>query len=684
MSSLDNSTPPEASNPSDYERIPAPVSASQRRRRRRRNIRNRMPKNVRRYLRWRILFIAVVSALVLSGVMLTVTLTNARIDLENSISGVTRILSNLGRQDQTEITLDDLDRLLASLVELDGQLELTRNRIALVGPVTRANPDWTASVQLIDSTEQLTNGAILLLQGVEPALTTLVEGQGEVSVNSASLSSGERVVDLLNVGQSRFTQAQNRFRQAEATMQAIDTSQISPDLLLQLETLREFHGQLIALSDGLLNASDLLTTMLGLDSTRTYLVLAQNNDELRPSGGFIGTYGYFRVDNGRIIDYFYSPSTATSPRPPTDPAFITQINPPDWWLDFENPVYVAWDASWTSDFPTTARMALDYYNTGNNPHAPLDGVIALDITGFELMLSALGSVDVPNYDVTITSDNFREAVYDIRAYGNRSETEHKQFVAAMYRAIFAGWQTIDPANNEAMVTALLQALRQRHMMLYFADEEANEVVDLLGWSGIQRSGTDRDYLQVLDTNMGNKSNNSVERRVTYDVTIQPDGSLDSRLALRYDYLASVANADPAVDRRFHGRLDYYNLLQVMLPQGAQLTESSLPRVRVDELAQHTALISRLSVPYDTTQRFETRYTVPDRLVSVGSYEQYTLTIQKQPGARVMPVDITVTLPPNATLISASPQPTEQFQLDNTILNYRLDLVTDLDIQVVFD
>ena len=68
----------------------------------------------------------------------------------------------------------------------------------------------------------------------------------------------------------------------------------------------------------MLVAPDLLTTALGLDNPQTYLVLSQNSDELRPSGGFLSTYGWLSIRNGRVENYDYSPSTADSPHPPPD------------------------------------------------------------------------------------------------------------------------------------------------------------------------------------------------------------------------------------------------------------------------------------------------------------------------------------------------------------------------------
>src|SRR5690606_27636421 len=100
------------------------------------------------------------------------------------------------------------------------------------------------------------------------------------------------------------------------------------------------------------------------------------------------------------------------------------------------------------------------------------------------------------------------------------------------------------------------------VMLYLMDENVNAAVELLGWSGRQSEATDGDYLMVVDSNLGNKSNSSIRRQIIYDVDIQSNRSVESRATVLYDYAASIAELDPAVNENYHGRLDYNNLLQL--------------------------------------------------------------------------------------------------------------------------
>jgi len=425
-----------------------------------------------------------------------------------------------------------------------------------------------------------------------------------------------------------------------------------------------------------------LTAALGLTDTKTYLVLSQNSDELRPSGGYISTYGWMTVRKGRIADYYYSATTATSPNPPPE-SLSSEVQVPDWWIQYQQPIYAAWDSSWYADFPSTAKMAAWYYDQGGNPQSPVDGVIGIDIVGFEYILEGLGSVVIPEYSETITPANFREKVYEIRA-AQEPENAHKKFIAAVYRQILQDWQLVDQQQSIEIRGALLRALQEKHIMVYFTDDAVNRAIDVLGWSGIQKPGVANDYLMVADANLGNKANRSVIRQLTYDVEIQPDGSLHSRASVAFDYSARVAKADPAV-RPEHGTINYNSILQVFVPANSTLTGTNNLRYEPTVVADsaHTDFVSRIGIEYNQGERFQYSYVTPVLVENLGSYRRYKLTLQKQPGMIGEPVNVQITLPPGAKAVDTTPAAAASYSLAQPILEFRVELITDQEIEVIY-
>lgn len=630
------------------------------------------------------LAIALVVIAIVVGVGGLVLVTDATNRVESTLGNLNRVVNSIGDRVETGLTREDFDRLQSSLNDVISTLSSVQRQVGILRPVLTLDAGLQSTFTTMDAARQLAMAADELLSGLQPSLYFMMGVQSNQTLVT-QISSGERLVELLRLGRPSFINAQNYLERASDITNQIDRSSLPPDRLLQLEVLENYQEQISSIGSILMVAPDLLTSALGLEGEQSYLVLSQNSDELRPSGGYVSTYGWLTVRSGRVVDYNYSATTQDSPKPPPR-SMSDQIEVPSWWIRYAQPIYAAWDGSWSPDFPATAQMAMWFYNEGNNPRSPVDGVISIDIVAFEYILEALGQVVVPEYNVVVDSKNFRDVVYDIRAFGE-GDTPHKEFLAALYRQIFADWQAVtsNPQKSSAILNVLLRSLQEKHIMLYMVDENVNEAVKLLGWSGEQLDAGRGDYLMVVDSNLGNKSNSSIRRQIIYDVDIQSDNSVESRATVLYDYAASVAEQDPAVNPAFHGRLDYNNLLQLYIPQRSTLINTIGDMFRTEEVDSddHGLIVSRLTVPYDSNQRVQYLYQTPDVIDVIGDFQRYHLVVQKQPGMRAEIVNVQVTLPDNASLVSSTPTPTASYNLDRQILEYRFEMTGDLDIEIVY-
>ncbi|MHB8752975.1 MAG: DUF4012 domain-containing protein, partial [Aggregatilineales bacterium] len=370
------------------------------------------------------------------------------------------------------------------------------------------------------------------------------------------------------------------------------------------------------------------------------------------------------------------------PSPPPD-SFVSQLTIPNWWIQYQHPIYTAWDGSWYADFPSTAKMAAWFYDNGQNPRSPLDGVIGIDIPGFEDLLGAIGSVTVPGYGDTVTAENFRQVIYKIREGGG--DAPHKAFLAALYKQILSDWQTLAQDKSSKLFGAILKALQEKHVMLYFKDDKLNQAVNVLGWSGAQAPARNNDYVMVADTNLGNKSNSSITRQLTYDVQIQADGSLKSRLSVGYDYPASVAAHDPAVNPLNYSDINYFNTMQVFVPAGAVLSDTKDLQAAVNTVngPDNTEFVTLVEVKFDSTARYQFSYSTLPLVQSAGIYHHYRLLLQKQAGMIGESAEVQVTLPPNATIVSVTPDVVASYNLGQPVAVFRVQLTTDQWIDLVY-
>ncbi|MCZ7546958.1 MAG: hypothetical protein M5R40_27095 [Anaerolineae bacterium] len=281
-------------------------------------------------------------------------------------------------------------------------------------------------------------------------------------------------------------------------------------------------------------------------------------------------------------------------------------------------------------------------------------------------------------------NNFRDVIYEVRAEGE-GDLPHKRFLADLYRQILADWENIDRERSADLLGAVIRALQEKHIMLYFTDDQLNEAVNSLGWSGAQTPGVAHDYLLVADANLGNKSNRSVIRELTYDVEIKADGALQSRATVAYDYPATLAANDPAVKPGHYNFIDYVNLMQVFVPVGSRLTDTNnlsfAPHIIANDA--HTIFVVQTEVQYNSGERFQFYYTTPPLVERFGPYNRYRLLLQKQPGMIGGAASVQVKLPPGARVVNASPAPAASYSLDQPILEFRVDLVTDQWIEVIY-
>lgn len=652
------------------------------RRRRRRRFRwaRRIKKRITR-LNWLLLVIlvlGVVTAIVMGTLVLAI---NARNEVYDAWQGVDRVMTSINNKPGTELTLTDFDLLQLSINDLTSSLANARSQVSFLRRLAFLSADLETSLDSMDAAYDLTLAARDVLTGLQPAISYLTEGEDDQTV-TVEFSSGERTVELLSLGRSRFLSAERHLAAAKAKIDSMNLAEVSPDLLVTVDSLSRFHSKINDYNSLLLDSPELLSEALGLTETKTYLILSQNSDELRPSGGYISTYGWMTVRKGRVEDFEYYPRTDTTPKPP-DASLGSELDIPDWWIPYSTPVHAAWDGSWYVDFPSTAELAAWYYDNGRNPHAPVDGVISVDIAGFEYFLEGLGGVTVQfqGETDTVTSESFRDVIYDIRTEG-----EHKAFLAVVYHQILNDWQAADNEQNAELRRVVLQALQEKHIMVHFTDDSLNEAFSVLGWSGTQKPAVDRDYLLVADANVGaNKSNSSINRQLIYDVEILPDGSLNSRLSVGYDYSARTAENDPAVRPEHYRDINYYSIQQVFVPANSTLinTNNSSFETEVVESDTHTEFVTFMHVDYDDTERLVFSYETPVVVESFGNYRRYKLQLQKQPGMRAEPVNVQVRLPASASTIHISPSPDARYNIDQPILEFRLELLEDKSIEIIY-
>ncbi|HSH13413.1 MAG TPA: DUF4012 domain-containing protein, partial [Desulfurivibrionaceae bacterium] len=257
--------------------------------------------------------------------------------------------------------------------------------------------------------------------------------------------------------------------------------------------------------------------LLGAESPRTYLILTQNSDELRPAGGYITAAGHIVFDRGQIVEFVMQDSYTVdrlSEAYPYPPEPLYQYMAADYW--------VLRDASWSPDFPTAARTAIRLYELGQN--VSTEGVVALDQQALPYLLRAIGPLEVGGEQVTdanvIPLMRQHWAPQAGQAQAGAWWSQRKSFMLALAEKIRSRLeQELGPDDLPLLAAALPEALAEKHILIHLEDPHWAELLAEWNWNGALQS-TGGDYLMVVEANLGfNKASALVERQLNYQVDL---------------------------------------------------------------------------------------------------------------------------------------------------------------------
>ncbi|WP_202565997.1 DUF4012 domain-containing protein [Agreia sp. COWG] len=250
-----------------------------------------------------------------------------------------------------------------------------------------------------------------------------------------------------------------------------------------LDKLTEASAELTILS----KASVLLPAMLGADGPRDYLLLFQNNAELRSTGGIPGALALVTTDSGSIK--LGAQTSASSFRQFSAPVIELPIDTKSLYGD--HTAEFMQDVNFTPNFALSGQIAREMWNRKYG--VQVDGVISLDPVALSYLLRATGPITLPTGD-QLTSDNaVKLLLQDVYAkYKNPAEQDafFASAAAAVFEKISGG--NVDPS---ALVTALGQAGDENRVLVWSAHDDDQQVLaDTTLAGGLpQSSSTDQKF-----------------------------------------------------------------------------------------------------------------------------------------------------------------------------------------------
>lgn len=279
------------------------------------------------------------------------------------------------------------------------------------------------------------------------------------------------------------------------------------------------------LADSLYTVRPVLETALGGNEKRRYLLLFQNNTELRPTGGFLGSYALIDVARGKLTNVEI-PGGGSYDLQGQLTEYVRAPQP----LHLVNPRWEFQDANWFPDFPSSAQKILWFYEKAGGP--TVDGVLAINASFFEKLLGIIGPVAMERYGKKLSSENFIvETQKAVEFEYDKKVNKPKQFIADLFPKALEKMSTQSESAG-ALATLLIEALARRDIQIFLRNAAEQERIAPFGISGAMRQAP-RDYQMIVSASVGGgKSDATVHDDVVRRTVIRDDGTLEAHLTVR--------------------------------------------------------------------------------------------------------------------------------------------------------
>jgi hypothetical protein len=304
----------------------------------------------------------------------------------------------------------------------------------------------------------------------------------------------------------------------------------------------------------------LANNLLGHESEKRYVVLFQNNNEIRATGGFIGSFALFDVYQGEIV-HLEIPEGGLYD---LEAGQTTKLKAPQ-ALSLINSGFNIWDANWWYNFPSSAKKIIWFYQQAGA--SSLDGVIAINANVLAELLAVMGPVDMPEYGITINQENIFDVLQEEVELNYDEELNKPKAVIADLVPLVLERLLANKEEQAAIVEVFAKTLAAKDIQIYSQDETTQKYLNDFAWSG-QMLDYNRDYLAVINTNIaGGKTDNNIYQTIDHQANVSTSGEIINTLKIT----RSNRGEEEALFSGIYGGNASY--LRIYTPLGSQFIEA---------------------------------------------------------------------------------------------------------------
>lgn len=362
---------------------------------------------------------------------------------------------------------------------------------------------------------------------------------------------------------------------------------------------------------------------------KRYMIIMQNDKEIRPTGGFMTNYATFKIQNALLQSDFTSKDMYS---------IDLTLDVVDAYTDFPDPPapygkylkverWYARDMNYSPDFPSSMDQFMKFYNWAGriNPVdvKPVDGIFAIDTEVIKKLLEVTGPV--PLNGVTYTSDNVVLELERIASLALREQTGRKKVLGNLMQQMLINVFKSDKNLWPQLINAGIELAQEKHIQIYVFDPEAQTLVEKYGYAGRIEDPVKGDYSMVVSTNLGgDKTNWFVTKQI--DQTLEKSGDRWVRtVKIKYDYKRPSDDYLPFI-------AGFKDWVRVYAPAGSEFisVDGSEDGTLTGEERGKVWYSGYLELAPDTSKEITFKYYLPANTIVNGTWD---LRLQKQGGVQ---------------------------------------------------
>lgn len=314
-------------------------------------------------------------------------------------------------------------------------------------------------------------------------------------------------------------------------------------------------------------ASNVVSYIMGQDSSRRILFIFENANELRATGGFMGSYALVDFKDGNVINYEVPGGGIYDLRA----GFTKTLEPPYPFKILVNKWEIQ-DANWFFDFEKSAKKIIEFFEPSSR--TSVDGIIVINSNMMSGLMDLIGDIKLDDYNVILTKYNIIDELQNIIGKQRDKTNKPKVVIGELFEKVSE--QLLNKKDLDLMKIYNLfnDARDKKQILAYIKDLNIQNYINVLGISGkIVDTNDNEDYLAIVDTNIGGgKTSQYIDRSVNQQIDILGNGDIIKTLVINKKYIKQNNNFD----------IKNVEFLRIYVPSGSQfISATGFDNIQID-------------------------------------------------------------------------------------------------------